>query len=680
MAKVQSIEPIVADKVNGWLKDYGLDYKLEQESLNKEIDNALNEYYSKNGGTGGNRPDAKLLLEDKNLKKYPILIEYKGYADKLVKLNDNGQVDNRNSKNELIFKNINSYAVNGAVHYANALLHYTSYTDIISIGVTGYKDSNNEVKLEIGVYYVSKENFGIGQEVDKYTDLSFLRKENFDKFIEKIRNIHLSADELEELKTKREQEINASLVKLNNDIYKNEKGLSESDRVYLVASTIIATLGISGKVSPLEKADLKSSNETGYRDGDIVVRKIESFLEEKKLPRDKKSLIVRTLKNTLLAENLNRAVNGESQLKRVFSNIVDDLGIYYKIGLTTDFTGKLFNEMYSWLGFSQDKLNDVVLTPSYVAKLLVKLTRVNMDSYAWDFATGSAGLLIAAMNEMLLDAKNKIKSPDELMKKEVKIKATQLLGLEILPSVYMLAILNMILMGDGSSNILNKDSLNDFNGHYGFGNTDEKFPADAFILNPPYSAEGCGMVFVEKALSMMEKGYAAIIIQSSAGSGKAKEINKRILKNNTLIASIKMPIDLFIGKSSVQTYIYVFRVSEAHQNDEVVKFIDFTNDGYTRTNRKKASNNLKDTDHAKERYQEVADLVRFGKGKLHYLTEKEYYEGHIDKDSGIDWNQSAPIDTKPTLEDFKKTVSDYLAWEVSNLIKNDNKEDEHSKK
>lgn len=29
----------------------------------------------------------------------------------------------------------------------------------------------------------------------------------------------------------------------------------------------------------------------------------------------------------------------------------------------------------------------------------------------------------------------------------------------------------------------------------------------------------------------------------------------------------------------------------------------------------------------------------------------------------------APIDTKPTLEDFKKTVSDYLAWEVSNLLK-----------
>lgn len=29
----------------------------------------------------------------------------------------------------------------------------------------------------------------------------------------------------------------------------------------------------------------------------------------------------------------------------------------------------------------------------------------------------------------------------------------------------------------------------------------------------------------------------------------------------------------------------------------------------------------------------------------------------------------APIDTRATLKDFKKTVSDYLAWEVSNLLK-----------
>ena len=667
---IKSVEPNIADLANGWLRAYKLNYKLEQESLNTEIDTALNDYFSKNGGVGGNRPDCKLLLQDKTMSFYPVLIEYKGYKDKLVKLNVDGQVDNKTAKNEPNFKNINSYAVNGAVHYANALLHHTSYTDIIAIGMTGYKDEAGNLQYFIGVYYVSKSNFGVGQKIDDYTDFSFLKKENFDSFIEKVKRLQLSQEEIDKLKEQREREIDASLVRLNNDIYQNEKGLGENDRVYLVAASIIATLGIPGKVAPLEKSELKSSLEEGNTDGDILVRKIKAFLNEKQLPREKKDLIVRALQNTLTTDNINRVENGESQLKRVFTKIVDDLGIYYKIGLTTDFTGKLFNEMYGWLGFSQDKLNDVVLTPSYVAKLLVKLARVNKDSYVWDFATGSAGLLVAAMNEMLNEAKENIKSPDEYQKKAAEIKATQLLGIELLSSVYMLAILNMILMGDGSSNILNKDSLTDFNGNYGFGKTDDKFPADAFVLNPPYSAPGNGMNFVEKALSMMHHGYAAIIIQNSAGSGKAVDYNKRILNHSTLLASIKMPIDLFIGKSSVQTNIYVFRVGEAHQKDDVVKFIDFSNDGYTRSNRKKASNNLRDTDHAKERYQEVVDLVRFGKSKLCLFSEKEYYEGTIDPENGADWNQTAPIDAKPTLDDFKKTVSDYLAWEVSNLLKN----------
>lgn len=673
MAK--SIEPNIADLANGWLKSYDLDYKLEQESLNSEIDKALKDYFTKNGGTGANRPDAKLLLQDKNLDYYPILIEYKGLKGKLEKLDVDGRILNKTAKNEPNFNYINAFAVNGAVHYANAILHHTSYTNIIAIGITGYKDESGKIQHQIGVYYVSRDNLGAGQKIGDYSDLSFLSRENFDKFIGKVKTLHLSQEEIDKLKEQKEKEIDASLVKLNNDIYQNEKGLGENDRVYLVAASIIATLGIPGKVSPLEKSDLKSSTEKGSTDGEIIVRKIEAFLDEKKLPKDKKDLILRTLQNTLLTDNINKVEDGESQLKRVFTKIVDDLGIYYKIGLTTDFTGKLFNEMYGWLGFSQDKLNDVVLTPSYIATLLVKLARVNKDSYVWDFATGSAGLLVAAMNEMLIDAKDTITSPEELTQKQISIKAEQLLGLELLSSVYMLAILNMILMGDGSSNIINQDSLKDFDGNYGFGKTDSKFPADAFILNPPYSASGNGMVFVEKALNMMSRGYAAIIIQNSAGSGKAKGYNTKILERHTLIASIKMPIDIFIGKSSVQTYIYVFKINEKHHKDEMVKFIDFSNDGYTRTSRKKSSNNLRDTNQAKERYNELVNLVRFGKSKLNLFTGQEYYEDTINPKNGADWNKSAPIDTKPTLQDFKKTVSDYLAWEISEILKSDDESD-----
>lgn len=591
-------------------------------------------------------------------------------------MDTDGIVDNKKDKNEPNYTNIKSYAVNGAIHYANAILHYTSYTRIIAIGVTGYKDEFGKLQHEIGVYYVSadKNNLGFGQRVGDYTDLSFLKPSHFDEFVEKLNELSLTQAEIDKLKEKREKEINISLVKLNNDIYKEETGLGENDRIYLVAATIIETLGAEG-VKPLEKSDLGSSTESGETDGDKIIRKITSFLKKKQLPQQKQDLIIRTLSNTLVDENRNKPENGESQIKRVFSKIVDDLGIYYKIGITTDFTGMLFNEMYNWLGFTQDKLNDVVLTPSYVARLLVKLARVDKDSYVWDFATGSAGLLVAAMNEMIDDAKEKTSSPEEYQEKVAKIKATQLLGLEILPQIYMLAILNMILMGDGSSNILNQDSLKNFDGNYGFISTKKIFPATAFVLNPPYSADGNGMIFVEKALSMMEKGYAAIIIQNSAGSGKAVKYNKEILKHSTLLASVKMPIDLFVGKSSVQTNIYVFKVGEPHHAKNTVKFIDFSNDGYTRTNRKKASVNLRDTDHAKERYQEIADIVRFGKSELNIFTEKEYYEGKIDPENGADWNQSAPINTIPTLEDFKKAVSDYLAWEVSTLLKGKSSED-----
>ena len=88
----------------------------------------------------------------------------------------------------------------------------------------------------------------------------------------------------------------------------------------------------------------------------------------------------------------------------------------------------------------------------------------------------------------------------------------------------------------------------------------------------------------------------------------------------------------------------------------------------------KASTNLRNVDHATERYQELVDLVKFGKGELNHFTENEYIEDKISisgDNAGCDWNftQHKKIDTKPTLADFKKTVADYLAWEVSQLLK-----------
>lgn len=604
------------------------------------------------------------------------MIEYKGYAGKLVKLDSNNLVDNEKKDGEPNYKNISDYAVNGAVHYANAILRYSSYSDVIAIGITGSEDLNGQVFLEIGVYYVSPKNLGVGQEIGKYTDLSFLKPSNFDAFIQKIEQLSLSKLELDLLHKKREDQIEDALTKINEHLFNQQKNISALARIHLVSASIMANLGVPNKVVPLEVKDLKSSQEEGLTDGEIIIRKIKAFLKYKNIPERKQTQIINNLSLTILDEGLSiEHKKGESLLKSLFSKIIDDLGYFYKVGLDTDFTGKLFNVMFRWLSFAGDDQNDVVLTPRYVALMMAKLARVNKDSYVWDFATGSAGLLVAAMNLMLQDASEKIQSPDELIKKEQKIKSEQILGIEVLPEIYMLAVLNMILMGDGSSNILQDNSLL-FDGKYGYGKDEDKnFPANVFLLNPPYSEDGNGMNFVEKALDMMSNGYASIIIQDSAGTGKAKEYNQRILQKHTLLASIKMPIDLFIGKSNVQTSIYVFKVNEPHTEKARVRFIDFRDDGYKRSNRKKAkaSSNLRDVNNAAQRYEEVVNLVLYGKDELKYLSEKEFIEDKIALSGelfGADWNfdQHQKVETKPTIADFKKTVSDYLAWEVSQIL------------
>ena len=554
-------------------------------------------------------------------------------------------------------------------------MEFTSYTDVIAIGITGEVDISGNLKIQIGVYYVGKSNYGVGQKIGEFSDLSFLKPENFSEFIQKVKFLKLTPAEIDKIHKDRENRIEDALTKINERLYNKQENLSALSRIHLVSASIMANLGVAGKVQPLEAKDLTSSTEEDYTDGDIILKKIKSFLKEKGLPKRKQEQILNSLSITIKDDNLSKPKNGQSLLKEIFIEVVEDLGYFYKVGLDTDFTGKLFNIMFRWLSFAGDDQNDVVLTPRYVAYLMAKLARVNKDSYVWDFATGSGGLLVASMNLMLQDAKSSINSPDELRQKENKIKTEQILGIEVLPEIYMLAVLNMILMGDGSSNILQENSLTNFNGRYGYGKENQNFPADVFLLNPPYSAVGNGMVFVEKALNMMNKGYAAIIIQDSAGSGKARDINRRILQKHTLLASIKMPNDLFVGKSNVQTAIYVFKVGEKHEAKFPVKFIDFQNDGYKRSNRKKAkaSSNLKNINHAEERYAELVDLVKYGKSSLHFFSENEYVEDTIALDGdkyGADWNfaQHKKIDAKPTLADFKKTVADYLAWEVSQLL------------
>lgn len=666
-----SIEEQVEGIAKKQLTDIKQKYFYKTESINTEIDNALKVAPSKRGGDGKNYPDIRLLLDN----KIPVMIEVKGTKGALVKYNDLGEIDNKNKVGEPNYKNIEKFAVNGAIHYANAILQHTaSYKDVIAIGINGYMQ-DGELKQEYGVYYVSDKNFRVPKKIDDYSDLSFLAPVCRTELMTKIKDINLTEEEKEKRTRDLEDDFEKKLKKLNQKMH-DDLSISAGQRVGLIVGQIMAGLGVTDEtrtvlLEPLEIAELRGQTVTEATDGHVIMNKIRSFLATKNLPNEKRAMIIRDLENIFISSELWRPVNGESKLKTVYIDVKTDIvPLLQSQDKHLDFTGKLFNVLNEWIDIPDGEKNDVVLTPRYVTELMAKLARVNRDSYVWDYAVGSAGFLISAMKLMIEDAQ-KIKSIQERQKKILDIKAKQLLGVEKRADIYLLAVLNMILMGDGSSNIIHKDSLLEYDGNYEQGILKDKpFPANIFLLNPPYSQSGKGFNFVERALNKMSSGRAVILIQENAGSGNGLPYTKNLLKKNSLVASIHMS-DIFCGKAGVQTAVYVFDVGVPHDVNKLVKFIDFSNDGYTRQNRKKSSANvnLRDTGNAKERYQEIVDIVLGNQKQTHYFDDC-VIEDTIGLD-GNDWtySQHKKIDTTPTEEDFRNTVKDYLAWKVSNILK-----------
>lgn len=654
--------------MGGGVKTYS-----KTDFINDDIAKALHAAPSKSGGKGANYPDIKVLIEVPHdvSRQIPVMMEAKGTPGVLEKTDSDGLIDNVKKNGEPNFTNINKYAVNGAVHYAEAIVeHSSSYRECVAIGLNGYLE-NDDLKTEISVWYVDKENYSMAKKIGDYSDLSFLYPEHLQSFIKALDEAILTPAEVELQKKKLEDNFDLALKNYNQYVHDDVK-ISVTYRVALTTALIMAGLGVPGKVSPLRPEELTGEEGTYSNDGQKVLNKTGDFLNAKELPEKERLLVDTELRKTLILSNLEKPVNGTSKIATVYRKLYDDILPIIKSDHRIDFMGKLFNVLNEWVDVPDGEANDVVLTPRYVTDLMSKLCRVNMDSYVWDYASGSGGFLISAMNDMLKDAKQRCKSPQELTDKLDSIRTFQLLGVEKRSDIYLLHLLNMLMMDGGFQNAVCADSLTQYDGNYPYGKKKgEPFPANVFLLNPPYSAPGKGFNFVEKALSRMYTGYAAILIQENAGSGNGLPYTKRILENNTLVASIKMA-DIFCGKAGVQTAIYVFQVGVPHNEKQLVKFIDMSNDGYTRQNRKKSGQevNLKNTDHAIERYQEVVNLVLYGKEYLNYYKDDCYFEDTITLE-GNDWTfaQHKVIDTTPTEQDFRDTVASYLAWKISTVLK-----------
>lgn len=668
---VKSIEEKVEEHYKAELDRFGIRHFAKTEEINGAITKALKEADSKSGGSGNNFPDIQVLLQGENRRDIPVMIEAKGAKNRMEKLTPDGMIETVSSgKNPN--RAIQQYAVNGALHYGQAVLNEGTYKEVIIVGINGTQLEDGHVAdPEVKAYYVSFLNSFIPKEIPDF-NFEMMKKSNLKSLFKKLDEMSLTEKEKEALKRNREELLEKSIKKIHQRIYDDaslKTMLSTNDKLYFFCGLIMAGLTTEG-VKPLEVAGLESNDDPYDNDGRTILTRTKSFLKKKGCPQEKIDMIIGYLKSVFEKKALWKPVNGESIIRDVYRQVRSDILPLLEGEIHLDFTGKILNSLSDWTHIANDSAHDVVLTPRNVCSLMAKIARTDMNSFVWDTCMGSSGFLVSAMGIMLDDAKKNIADAEKLKEKEKNIKQNQLLGIEILGNVYILAVLNMILMGDGSSQILCGDSHEEAPKFLKTHN----FPANVYLLNPPYSAPGHGFDFVEESLARMNSGYGAVLIQENAGSGQGNPYAKRILQHNTLLASIHMPNDLFIGKASVQTSIYLFEVNRPHEEDDEVIFIDFSNDGYARQSRKKSSQNvnLRNVDHALERYDEVVAICLRKRPKTHYYTEEN---GLVIRDkvtlNGDDWtfSQHRKIDTTPTEEDFMQTIADYLSFRVSEALK-----------
>ena len=352
------------------------------------------------------------------------------------------------------------------------------------------------------------------------------------------------------------------------------------------------------------------------------------------------------------AINEKHAQLGKTPLKHyvefIYSHIYQNIK---RIHSAEDYLGRFYGEFMSYSGGDGQTLG-IVLTPKHITELFCELADLKPDDSVFDPCCGTAGFLIAAMHHMLQQ------TDDEEQKRHIR--QDQLHGIELQPYMFTIATTNMILRGDGKSNLDQEDFL-------------KQNPAklqlkgcNIGMMNPPYSQGSKNnpnlyeIAFTEHLLdSLGEDGKAIVIVPQSSMTGKTKEeqaVKENILKKHTLEGVITLNKNTFYGVGT-NPCIAVFTTGIPHSKNKTVKFINFENDGFE----VQKHIGLVETVSAKDKKQHLLD-VWFNRIQA---ETKFCVETTVEADD--EWLHSFYYfnDEIPSEADFEKTVADYLTFEVN---------------
>lgn len=269
-------------------------------------------------------------------------------------------------------------------------------------------------------------------------------------------------------------------------------------------------------------------------------------------------------------------------------------------------------------------------TPDHITDFMCRVTNVDRTKTILDPTCGSGSFLVQGMVKELADCrKGKTEAEAEVLMKEVKCK--RIWGIEIEEKAYGLSTTNMLIHGDGNSNIK-------------LGNCFEekefiiKANPDIILMNPPYNAKPInipdkykkawdkpskkkedkedtgrkedptkGFVFIhylsdivkemneklEKEGKPIKTVKLAVLLPVSAAIGSSsilKAEKEYMLQNNTLEAVFSLPNEIFFPGAAVNACCMVFTLGKPHKNSDGT--VNETFFGYYREDGFKKKKNL----------------------------------------------------------------------------------------
>jgi len=313
---------------------------------------------------------------------------------------------------------------------------------------------------------------------------------------------------------------------------------------------------------------------------------------------------------------------------------------------TADALGIFYHEFVKYSGGDGSGLG-IVLTPQHLTEFMCELSGLDKNSTVVDICCGSGAFLVSAMSLMFRNANAK----------EIKrIKNESLYGVELNDDIFTLAVANMIVRGDGKSNIYYGDcfkpeivkELKAKNINIG-------------LINPPYSQKDhCELEFVEHLLDILTVGGTGVVVvpMSCAIGTKFKEVRERLFKRHTLKAVFSMPNDLFYSNNaSVSVCVMVWAAHSPHNSAHNTFFGYYKDDGFVKAKKLGRIDKFNRWETIKKQWLELYRELDVKEG----LTAKK----------AVDWNNEwlceAYMETdysQLTQADFQQTVNNYLAYLV----------------